>query len=154
MCTVCPNIDFYSSYTENTWGAEFYKDLWKIKRMEKISMRKSGSYSYFASFAIFVYCLNTHTILPNIDGSLHTGQATYGDMNMHIGFITSIAKQHIFPPEYSIYPGVKLSYPFLSDSISSSLYILGASLRAAYIIPMLVAVMQVFVDFTVLLNFG
>lgn len=107
----------------------------------------------FASFVIFAYCLNTHTILLNSDGSLHTGQATYGDMNMHIGFITSIAKQHTFPPEYSIYPGIKLAYPFLSDSISSSLYLLGASLRAAYIIPMLVAVMQVFCGFYSFIKF-
>lgn len=92
-------------------------------------------------------------ILLNSDGSLHTGQATYGDMNMHIGFITSIAKQHTFPPEYSIYPGIKLAYPFLSDSISSSLYLLGASLRAAYIIPMLVAVMQVFCGFYSFIKF-
>ncbi len=107
----------------------------------------------FASFVIFAYCLNTHTILLNSDGSLHTGQATYGDMNMHIGFITSIAKQHTFPPEYSIYPGIKLAYPFLSDSISSSLYLLGASLRVAYIIPMLVAVMQVFCGFYSFIKF-
>lgn len=107
----------------------------------------------FASFVIFAYCLNTHTILLNSDGSLHTGQATYGDMNMHIGFITSIAKQHTFPPEYSIYPGIKLAYPFLSDSISSSLYLLGASLRVAYIIPMLVAVMQVFCGFYCFIKF-
>ena len=107
----------------------------------------------FASFVIFAYCLNTHTILLNSDGSLHTGQATYGDMNMHIGFITSIAKQHTFPPEYSIYPGIKLAYTFLSDSISSSLYLLGASLRAAYIIPMLVAVMQVFCGFYSFIKF-
>ncbi len=74
-------------------------------------------------------------------------------MNMHIGFITSIAKQHTFPPEYSIYPGIKLAYPFLSDSISSSLYLLGASLRVAYIIPMLVAVMQVFCGFYCFIKF-
>ncbi|WP_418963653.1 hypothetical protein [Butyribacter intestini] len=72
---------------------------------------------------------------------------------MHIGFITSIAKQHTFPPEYSIYPGIKLAYPFLSDSISSSLYLLGASLRVAYIIPMLVAVMQVFCGFYCFIKF-
>lgn len=95
----------------------------------------------------FLYCLLTHTIPTGADGSLNTGQGTYGDMNMHLGFITSIAKQHTFPPEYSIFPGQKLSYPFLSDSISSSLYLMGASLRCAYIFPMLIAVLQVFCGF-------
>ncbi len=94
-------------------------------------------------FIYFVYCLSTHTIPVNSDGSIHTGQATYGDMNMHLGFITSIANQKSFPPDYSIFPGTKLAYPFLCDSISSSLYISGASLRTAYIFPMLVAVCQV-----------
>lgn len=120
---------------------------------KKFLWENPASIIIFASFVIFAYCLNTHTILLNSDGSLHTGQATYGDMNMHIGFITSIAKQHTFPPEYSIYPGIKLAYPFLSDSISSSLYLLGASLRAAYIIPMLVAVMQVFCGFYSFIKF-
>lgn len=65
-------------------------------------------------------------------------------MSMHLGFITSIAEQGAFPPMYSILPGVKLSYPFLSDSISSSLYLLGAPLQLAYFLPMLFAAAQVF----------
>lgn len=90
----------------------------------------------------FVYVLYTHT-LPEVDGAMHTGQCTYGDMNMHLGFITSIANQKTFPPEYSILPGTKLAYPFLSDSISSSLYIWGASLKVSYMLPMYVAFLQV-----------
>lgn len=93
-------------------------------------------------FLFFAYCLASHTIPFHSDGSIRTGQCTYGDMNMHLGFITSIANQKNFPPEYSICPGHKLSYPFLCDSISSSLYICGASLRTAYIFPMLVALCQ------------
>lgn len=78
------------------------------------------------------------------DGEIWSSQCTYGDMSMHLGFITSIAQQKTFPPMYSILPGVKLSYPFLSDSISSSLYLLGAPLHFAYILPMLFAGAQVF----------
>lgn len=78
------------------------------------------------------------------DGEIWSSQCTYGDMSMHLGFITSIAEQGMFPPMYSILPGVKLSYPFLSDSISSSLYLLGAPLQFAYFLPMLFAAAQVF----------
>lgn len=134
-------------------GHGFVNTYKKPMEWKRFLCENPASIIIFASFVIFAYCLNTHTILLNSDGSLHTGQATYSDMNMHIGFITSIAKQHTFPPEYSIYPGVKLAYPFLSDSISSSLYMLGASLRVAYIIPMLVAVMQVFGGFYCFIKF-
>ena len=90
-----------------------------------------------------IYVLQTHT-LPLVDGAMHTGQCTYGDMNMHLGFITSIANQGTFPPEYSILPGTQLAYPFLSDSISSSVYVWGTSLTTSYLLPMYVALLQVF----------
>ena len=79
-----------------------------------------------------------------VGDEIWSSQCTYGDMSMHFGFITSIAEQGTFPPEYSILPGTKLSYPFLSDSISSSLYLLGATLQFAYFLPMLFAGAQVF----------
>ncbi len=99
----------------------------------------------FLLFMIFwCYLLHTHIILPDKNGAVYTGQCTYGDMNMHLGFITSLARQGAFPPDYSIMPGVRLSYPFLSDSISASLYLSGASLRLAYILPMVFAMAQIF----------
>ena len=94
-------------------------------------------------FVLIVVILDHHTI-SEVDGAFHAGQSTYGDMNMHLGFITSIAKQKFFPPEYSILPGTRLAYPFLSDSISSSVYIWGASLRVSYMLPMFFAFAQVF----------
>ena len=93
-------------------------------------------------FLFLVITLNHHTI-SYAEGALHSGQSTYGDMNMHLGFITSIARQQTFPPDYSILPGTPLAYPFLSDSISSSLYLFGASLRTAYLVPMYAALLQV-----------
>ena len=93
-------------------------------------------------FAYYAITLSGHTI-PIIDGEVHTGQCTYGDMNMHLGFITSIANQGTFPTEYSILPGTQLNYPFLCDTVSSSLYVLGCSLRFAYMAPMLLAMLQV-----------
>lgn len=74
-------------------------------------------------------------------------------MNMHFSFITSIANQQTFPPEYSLLPGHKLSYPFLCDSVSSSLYLMGASLRLAYVLPMLGAILQVFMGFYCLIKY-
>ena len=100
-------------------------------------------------FALCVVLLLSHT-LQERGGALYTGQSGWGDMPMHLGFITSIAVQGKFPPEYSILPGERLCYPFLCDSVSSSLYLLGTSLRRAYMIPAFFAFAQVFCGFYLL----
>lgn len=84
-----------------------------------------------------------HIITPASDGALHSGQSTYGDMCMHLGFITSISVQEKFPPDYSIMSGVSVGYPFLCDSVSSTFYTLGTSLRFASLLPMLLAAVAV-----------
>lgn len=87
--------------------------------------------------------LYTHVIPQNQYGGLSSGQSTYGDMCMHLSIISSISCQGFFPPEYSILPGQPMSYPFLCDSVSSTFYTLGASLRFAYMLPMIPAFFSV-----------
>ena len=99
--------------------------------------------------ALCVILLCSHTLQVR-NGAIYTGQSGWGDMPMHLGFITSIAAQGTFPPEYSILPGERLCYPFLCDSVSSSLYLLGTPLRWAYMIPAFFAFMQVFSGFYLL----
>ncbi len=94
-------------------------------------------------FIFFCMMLWNHTLVTSDSGAYTTGQCGFGDMNMHLGFITSIANQHTFPPYYSLLPDAKLSYPFLSDTISASIYIWGAKLRYAYMLPMWIAILQV-----------
>ena len=89
-----------------------------------------------------VYLFSTHTIL-NDHGALYVGQSTYGDLCMHLGFITSITVQKTFPPYYSICPDTRIGYPFLSDSISSTFYTLGGSLRFATLLPAIYAYLLV-----------
>ena len=72
--------------------------------------------------------LCTHVLRPQ-DGAYHTGQSCFGDMSMHLAFITSLARTGAFPPEYSIQAGVKMGYPFLCDSVSSTYLLLGAHLQ-------------------------
>ena len=76
-----------------------------------------------------------HILMPNANGGVTTGQSTYGDLRLHLSFITSIAEQGKFPPDYSIFPGHIIGYPFFVDMLSSSLYLFGASLRWAVIVP-------------------
>lgn len=98
----------------------------------------------FGAFMLLITLILLNHTIPEDGGVLYTGQCTYGDMSMHLGFISSLAEQKTFPPYYSILPGAKLCYPFLCDSVSASLYLMGLSLRAAYILPMLFAMAQVF----------
>lgn len=94
------------------------------------------------TLVLFVLHLN-HTIITASNGSLHVGQCTYGDLCMHLGFISSISVQQTFPPEYSLLPGTPLGYPFLCDSVSSTFYTLGASLRLSALLPALYACLVV-----------
>ncbi len=80
---------------------------------------------------IFGILFYTH-IIPEQDGAIHTGQSTYGDLNLHLGIASSIAVQQKFPPDYSIYPDHKLAYPFFVDSLASTFMIFGFSIRWAF----------------------
>lgn len=118
----------------------------------QMSLQNIITFAFFGFvFIYYALTLSSHTI-PVIGEDIHTGQSTYGDMNMHLGFITSVATQGTFPPEYSILPGTPLNYPFLCDTISSSLYVMGCSLRFAYMAPMLLAMLQLMSGFWLLAN--
>lgn len=126
---------------------------------EKIAVRLFGDFSkgftrsdglmmlVILPFMIYGVTVILNHSFYNVDGNLYTGQCTYGDMNFHLGIITSIKEQGTFPPDYSICPGNQLNYYFLCDSVSSSLYLFGMSLRAAYMVPMFFAFLFVFAGF-------
>ena len=80
------------------------------------------------------YLQYTHNMRVDEWGNWNVGQSTYGDLPMHLSFITSM-KNMAFPPEYSFYPGHQLSYPFLTDSFSSSFYLMGWPLQLSVIVP-------------------
>ena len=80
--------------------------------------------------AICLVLLSTHTIVMR-DGALYVGQSTYGDLAMHLGFLSSIATQGNFPPMYSICPDMQVNYPFLCESVGATIYLFGTSLRFA-----------------------
>ena len=78
------------------------------------------------------YLQYTH-ILRNIDGALWVGQSTYGDLCLHLGIATSL-RNAVFPPDYSLLPGTLLGYPFLSDSMVTTMLLFGTDLAPAFII--------------------
>lgn len=84
---------------------------------------------------IIAVLLTSHILAPYEGGGYGCGQCTFGDLQMHLGFVTSIAEQRQFAPNYVFLDGYKMNYPFFVDMLSSSLYLFGTSLRLAVLIP-------------------
>ncbi len=99
--------------------------------------------------AVGLFMMITYTLRPQ-DGGLYTGQSGYGDMALHLGIVQSLWANGQFPPEYSIFPGARLGYPFLGDALSASMRVMGMPLRYAYMLPGMAALLFVFFGFYVL----
>ncbi len=76
----------------------------------------------------------SHVMRVDTEGNWCVGQSTYGDLPMHMSFVTGLVGKK-FPADYPFYPGTQLSYPFLTDSLSSTFCLLGCSVQAAIIVP-------------------
>ena len=76
------------------------------------------------------YLMYTH-MLRNVNGELHVGQSTYGDLCLHLGIATSL-RDAAYPPDYSLLPGTLLGYPFLGDSLVTTMLLFGSGLSDAF----------------------
>ncbi len=101
----------------------------------QLTMPRKPAEIAVGAVALLICGLFSNHILVQTDSGFGVGQSTYGDLAMHLGFVTSIAEQRVFPPEYNLLSGERLCYPFLIDSLSSSLYLFGTSLRTAVLYP-------------------
>lgn len=80
------------------------------------------------------YLQYTHCMRVDAQGNWNVGQSTYGDLLMHMSFITSMENAAL-PMDYPFFPGHQLSYPFLMDSLSTTFYMMGCTLQLALTIP-------------------
>ncbi|MBR1821952.1 MAG: hypothetical protein IJ769_10060 [Clostridia bacterium] len=76
------------------------------------------------------YLQYTH-VLRSVDGALNVGQSTYGDLCLHLGIATSL-RNAAYPPTYSLLPGALLGYPFLGDSMVTSMLLCGSGLALSF----------------------
>ena len=84
--------------------------------------------------ALLCGCLQyTHILRPGTDGALYVGQSTYGDLCLHLGIATSL-RGASFPPTYSLLPGALLGYPFLGDSLVTSMLLGGSPLAFSFVL--------------------
>ncbi len=113
----------------------FYK-LFTTKGNLGCGIDKKVFLSALLPVMIIIFALLTnHILAPHPSGGVASGQCTFGDLQMHLGFITGIAEQKTFPPNYSFLDGYTLNYPFFVNMLSSSLYLFGTSLRTAVLLP-------------------
>ena len=94
------------------------------------------------------YLEYTHTI-REIDGALWVGQSTYGDLCLHLGIATSL-RNAAYPPDYSLLPGTLLGYPFLADSMATTLLLFGTGLSTAFVVTGALMLLLVFTGFVIL----
>ncbi len=98
--------------------------------------------------AILGGCLQyTHT-LRAVDGALHVGQSTYGDLCLHLGIATSL-RNAPFPPTYSLLPGTLLGYPFLGDSMVTTMLLFGSRLAPSYAVTGTLMMALVYTGFVI-----
>ena len=84
--------------------------------------------------AVILSCyLQYSHILRPVNGTLHVGQSTYGDLCLHLGLATSL-RNASFPPDYSILPGALVGYPFLADSMVTSMLLMGGDLTFSFVL--------------------
>ena len=115
---------------------------WKLRDTREPAKMTEGDRKLLAAMALIVlpltvlsgYLQHTHMIMPAEDGSYWCGQSTYGDLCMHLSFITSMRDMQ-FPPTYNLLAGTALNYPYLSDSLSTTMMLLGMDLRMAVVFP-------------------
>jgi len=94
------------------------------------------------------YLQYTH-ILREVNGSVHVGQSTYGDLCLHLGIATSL-RGAAFPPDYSILKGALLGYPFLADSMVTSMLLFGGDLTFSFVLTGTVMMILVYLGFVIL----
>lgn len=98
--------------------------------------------------AFMAYLQHTHT-LREVDGALHVGQATYGDLAMHLSIIMGLRGASL-PTHYAMLPSQTLGYPMLTDAMSTSMVLLGTSVRLSMIIPSVAMSALVYAGFLLL----
>ncbi|MBI2327303.1 hypothetical protein HYU92_03185 [Candidatus Curtissbacteria bacterium] len=89
----------------------------------------------FSIITIFLILIFSKSIFVNSSGIIAGNRLVWTDWPVHIAIITSFVKGDNFPPQNPLYAGQLISYPFLSNFLSSVLQILGASLKTSLVLP-------------------
>jgi hypothetical protein len=102
---------------------------------------------FLVCFGILFYSLlASHMVQPGPAG-LYSGGSTWGDLAWHLSMISNFAQRGVGAVrENPIFPGAKLSYPFLPDLLSAWLLKQGLSLQGSLIWPTLFAILAAIIE--------
>jgi hypothetical protein len=90
---------------------------------------------------LFYKLLSSHMLLARADG-WYSGGATWGDLAWHLSMLSNFAERGLSAVrEDPIFPGTKLSYPFLPDLLSAWLVRSGFSVQTSLIVPAFLAIL-------------
>lgn len=92
----------------------------------------------FLFFAVIFLRLFYRTIIWHEDGMYIGLPNNYGDLPLHLGYITSFAWGNNIPPQNPSLAGKALTYPIMSDFLSAIFLKLGLGFREILFIPGLV----------------
>jgi hypothetical protein len=90
---------------------------------------------------LFFKLLSSHMLLAKPDGWYSAG-ATWADLGWHLSMLSNFAERGLSAVrEDPIFPGTKLSYPFLPDLLSAGLVRCGFSVQRSLIAPALLVIL-------------
>lgn len=112
----------------------------------KFDIKKISKTSFVVLALIFLFSffIVSASVLGTREDGIHIGLNAYGDMALHLSIVNSFSLADNFPPQYSVYSGKRLGYPFLFDFFSSILVETGVSLRASVLVPTIIVMLCLF----------
>lgn len=127
-----------------------FAKLWNKKQTHKTTLDKTALIIFI--LALILFAVIGSKLLIQRDDGLYTGIINaYGDIAWHGALITELAQIKTLPIQNPIYAGTNLTYPFLSNAISSAMLIIGSSLPASVDVP---AVLLLPIIIILLYHFG
>src|SRR4051794_14131830 len=111
---------------------------WLSRRM--LTEALTGAFLLMVFGLLFYKLLSSHMLLVRPDG-WYSGGVTWADLAWHLSMISNFAERGLSAVrEDPVFPGTKLSYPFLPDLTSAWLVRCGVSVQTSLIMPAFLAI--------------
>ncbi|MEO6077177.1 MAG: hypothetical protein ABIP54_00120, partial [Candidatus Andersenbacteria bacterium] len=111
--------------------------LLQIQKKKKLHTDNIASILFIFSLILFAI-IGSKLLIQQKDG-LYTGIINaYGDVGWHTALITELAQAKTLPLQDPIFAGTSLTYPFLSNAISSAMLIIGSCIAPSMDAPAII----------------